>query len=54
MVKERHGKARKYGKGSRYCKRCGNYTAVIQKYNLLLCRQCFREVAEKIGFVKYS
>ncbi len=47
-------KIRKYGKGSRWCKRCGQYTAIIQKYNLLLCRQCFREVAKNIGFRKYS
>jgi len=54
MVKIRHGKLKKYGKGSRHCKRCGNYTGMIQKYNLMLCRQCFRDVAEKIGFKKYS
>ncbi len=54
MVKVRHGKLRKYGKGSRFCKRCGNYTAVIQQYNILLCRQCFREVANKIGFFKFN
>jgi ribosomal protein S14 len=54
MVKERHGKPRKFGKGSRYCKRCGQYGAVIQKYNIILCRQCFREVAEKLGFKKYE
>jgi len=54
LVKIRHGKPRKYGKGSRICTRCGNYSTVIQKYNLMLCRQCFREVATKIGFVKYS
>lgn len=53
-MKQRHGKPRKFGKGSRYCKRCGNYTAVIQKYNLMLCRQCFREVAEKLGFKKFE
>lgn len=46
-------KPRKYGKGSRWCKRCGQYTAIIQKYDLLLCRQCFREVARRIGFKKY-
>ena len=54
MVKVRHGKPRKYGKGARWCKRCGQYTAIIQKYNLMLCRQCFREVAEKLGFKKFE
>ncbi len=46
-------KVRKYGKGSRWCRRCGQYTAIIQKYDLLFCRQCFREVAKRIGFKKY-
>lgn len=54
MPKERHGKPRKFGKGSRYCRRCGQYGALIQKYDLMLCRQCFREVASKIGFKKYE
>ncbi len=40
------------GKGSRWCKRCGDYTAVIQKYDLFLCRRCFREVALSLGFKK--
>ena len=34
---------RKIGRGTRWCKRCGDYTAVIQKYDLYLCRRCFRE-----------
>jgi len=54
MVKVRHGKQRKFGKGSRYCKRCGQYNAMIQKYNIMLCRQCFREVAKKLGFSKFE
>ena len=53
-MKQRHGKPKAYGKGSRLCKRCGNYTALIQQYNLMLCRQCFREVAVKLGFTKYE
>jgi small subunit ribosomal protein S14 len=27
---------------------------VIRSYGLVLCRQCFREVAEKLGFRKYD
>jgi Ribosomal protein S14p/S29e. len=27
---------------------------VIQKYGLMLCRQCFREVARDMGFRKYE
>ncbi len=41
-----------FGRGSRWCKRCGDYTAVIQKYNLMICRRCFREVAGSLGFKK--
>jgi len=45
-------KEHKFGRGSRWCKRCGDYTAVIQKYDLYLCRRCFREVAVSLGFKK--
>lgn len=36
------------------CERCGRYGAHIKQYNLNLCRQCFREIAEEIGFKKYN
>ncbi|HEX2472420.1 MAG TPA: 30S ribosomal protein S14, partial [Nitrososphaera sp.] len=39
-----------HGKGGRWCKRCGSYNGLIRTYNLMLCRQCFREVANSIGF----
>ena len=57
MVKDRSyeftgRKRHKFGRGSRWCKRCGDYTAVIQKYNLMICRRCFREVANSLGFKK--
>ena len=45
-------KEKKFGRGSRWCKRCGDYTALIQKYDLHLCRRCFREVADSLGFKK--
>ena len=45
---------RKYGVGSRKCIRCGSLNGVIRKYNINLCRKCFREVAEKLGFKKYG
>jgi small subunit ribosomal protein S14 len=47
-------KKRKFGRGSRVCRRCGRRGALIRKYNLYYCRQCFREVAKKLGFKKYS
>ncbi len=46
-------KDRKFGIAKYKCTRCGRYGAHIQKYGLHLCRQCFREIAEKIGFKKY-
>jgi small subunit ribosomal protein S14 len=46
--KERH-----YGKGSRGCVRCGTRDGLIRRYGINLCRQCFREVAENMGFKKY-
>jgi small subunit ribosomal protein S14 len=46
-------KERKFGRGSRSCSRCGSHGPIIRRYNLNLCRQCFREVAQKIGFKKY-
>ena len=53
-MKERHSKQRKYGKSTHYCTRCGQYGAVIRSYGLVLCRQCLREVAVKLGFRKYD
>jgi len=47
-------KERKTGKGAYPCRRCGSYGPIIKRYGLNLCRQCFREVAEKLGFKKYS
>ncbi len=45
---------RKFGVSTKKCELCGRFGAHISSYNLHLCRQCFREVAEKIGFRKYS
>jgi len=36
------------------CKQCGSHKGVISKYNIGLCRRCFKENAEKIGFRKYD
>ncbi|MEW6063187.1 MAG: 30S ribosomal protein S14 [Nanoarchaeota archaeon] len=52
-MKHNSPKPRKFGVGSRTCKRCGRYEAHIQKYNLGLCRHCFRELATSLGFKKY-
>lgn len=41
-----------FGQGSRKCKRCQNHHGIIRKYGLNLCRRCFREEANTIGFFK--
>lgn len=39
--------------GIRLCSRvCGNPHAIIRKYGLMCCRQCFRSNAKQIGFIK--
>ncbi len=45
-------KSRKYGKNVFKCRKCGRTGGIIRKYGLLYCRQCFREEAKKLGFVK--
>jgi len=47
-------KERKFGIAAKKCERCGRYGAHIGSYGIGLCRHCFREVAEEIGFKKYS
>lgn len=54
MMKQKPKKERKFGKASRPCRRCGQQGAVIRRYGLYLCRQCFREIANTLGFKKYS
>ncbi|MBX5326557.1 MAG: 30S ribosomal protein S14 [Candidatus Bathyarchaeia archaeon] len=53
MVKQQK-RERKFGKGSRPCSRCGAYGPVIRRYDLYVCRHCFREIAKKLGFKKYQ
>ncbi|RKP24699.1 ribosomal protein S14p/S29e-domain-containing protein [Syncephalis pseudoplumigaleata] len=43
---------RPYGKGSRQCRVCSHRQGLIRKYGLDMCRQCFREYAKDIGFIK--
>lgn len=37
----------------RACRRCGRKQGLVGKYDIFLCRQCFREIAPKMGFKKY-
>ena len=41
-------------KKKRKCRMCDTRQAVIRKYNLLVCRRCFKEIAEKLGFKKFD
>ena len=41
------------GRGGRKCRFCGNARGLIRKYDLRICRRCFREVGEQFGFRKY-
>lgn len=41
-------------KGNRVCRRCGTHKGIIRSYGLYICRRCFRETAEQIGFKKYD
>lgn len=54
FIRHNKPKIRKTGIASRKCERCGRFGAHLNQYNLKLCRQCFREIAEEIGFNKYS
>ncbi|NGM69455.1 30S ribosomal protein S14 [Natronolimnobius sp. AArcel1] len=35
------------------CQRCGRKQGLVGKYDINLCRQCFREIAREMGFKKY-
>ncbi|KAJ6248987.1 40S ribosomal protein S29 [Anaeramoeba flamelloides] len=52
MGKTWRNKSKNFGKGSRTCRRCGTHQGLIRKYGMMLCRRCFREKAEIIGFYK--
>ncbi|MFP4632742.1 MAG: 30S ribosomal protein S14 [Halobacteriota archaeon] len=36
------------------CRRCGRKEGLVSRYEIYLCRQCFREVARDMGAKKYS
>ncbi len=46
-------KKRTTGVSLKRCRRCGRIGGHISKYGLHYCRQCFREIATKLGFKKY-
>ena len=54
FIKHNKPKDRTTGIATKKCERCGRFGAMINSHGINLCRHCFREVAEDIGFKKYS
>jgi len=54
ILKHNKPKERKFGKGARRCERCGRYDGIIRRYGINLCWNCFKEVAQEMGFFKYG
>ncbi len=54
FLKHNKPKERKIGVAAKKCERCGRFGAHVSQYGLNFCRQCFREIAEEIGFKKYN
>lgn len=52
-LKHNAPKDRTGGRSKKRCRRCGRIRGHIAMYGLNLCRQCFRDIATKIGFKKY-
>jgi ribosomal protein S14 len=52
--KHNEPKKRTTGVAQNKCKICGTHRAIIRKYTLNLCRRCFRERAQDVGFKKYD
>lgn len=45
---------KKFGRGANECLMCGRKQGLVRRYNIMLCRQCFRENATRIGFKKMN
>ncbi len=54
FIKHCKPKERKIGIAVKKCERCGRFGAHIKTYGLNLCRHCFRDTAEGLGFKKYN
>jgi small subunit ribosomal protein S14 len=53
-LKHNKPKDRVFGIAAQKCENCGRFGAHVGQYNINLCRQCFRELAEELGFKKFS
>jgi len=54
FIKHNAKKVRTCGKTTVQCVSCGSFRAINGKYGLNLCRKCFRDFAQTLGFKKYS
>ena len=54
FIKHNKPKTRAFGIAAKKCEVCGRFGGHLSQYNLNLCRHCFRELAVKMGFKKYS
>lgn len=52
--KSKHEKKSRCWHAANICRRCGTRGHVLQKYGLMVCRRCLREVASDLGFKKYA
>ncbi|MBP2146538.1 small subunit ribosomal protein S14 [Methanofollis sp. W23] len=43
-----------FGRGANRCQICGRKQGLVRRYNIMFCRQCFREWAPKMGFKKMN
>jgi len=47
-------KTEKFSKRKKRCTMCGTHKGLISKYKLGICRRCFKQNAERLGFKKYD
>ena len=52
MTQEKLGKKAIRSKAK--CTMCGTQKGVLRKYGLHICRRCFKNNAERLGFHKYD
>ncbi|MEI7961592.1 MAG: 30S ribosomal protein S14 [archaeon] len=51
--KSKNDKMKKRESGVRECKICGTRKGMIRKYKLGICRRCFKDRAQDLGWEKY-
>jgi len=51
--KSRNEKMKKRIIGVRECRICGTRKGMVRKYNLGVCRRCFKDRAKDLGWEKY-